>query len=238
MASLSTGLKKKLSISPCTVEASGSVTVDSGTSFEVMLNPSAYTHKHAITYSQRKTFGQLGSDSKFSGVAAENVSFDLVLDGTGVVSVTGLVDVQTQIQQLNDIVYKYDGNDHQPNHVRLLWGSLIFFGRLESMSVEYTLFKPSGEPLRAKVKLAFVGFMSKEEEALKANRSSPDLSHYVEVKAGDTLPLLCYRIYKDSAYYLDVARWNNITNPRDIKPGTRLHFPPLRADHGRLSTTK
>ena len=232
MAGLSTGLKKKLSISPCTVEASGSVTVDSGTSFEVMLNPSGYTHQYAINYCQRKTFGQLGTDSKFNAVEAEKVNFDIVIDGTGVVNLpipgVGSPDVKTQIQQLGDIVYKYDGNDHQPNYVRLLWGSLIFFGRLESMSVEYTLFKPSGEPLRAKVKLAFVGFMSKEEEALKANRSSPDLSHYVEVKAGDTLPLLCYRIYKDCAYYPDVARWNNITNPRDIKPGTRLHFPPLR----------
>ena len=71
MAGLSTGLKKKLSISPCTVEASGSITVDSGTSFDVMLNPSGYTHQHAISYSQRKTFGQLGTDSKFNAVEAE-----------------------------------------------------------------------------------------------------------------------------------------------------------------------
>ena len=70
--------------------------------------------------------------------------------------------------------------------------------------------------------------MSKEEEALRANRSSPDLSHIIEVKAGDNLPMLCYQVYKDSAYYLDVARVNGITNFRDIRPGTKLHFPPLR----------
>lgn len=231
MAGLSTGLKKKLSISPCTVDKSGTVTVESG-AFEVMLNPSSYSHEHSICYNQKKTFGQLGSDSKFSGVNAEKVNFEIVIDGTGVVNLPipgiGSPDVKTQIKQLNDIVYKYDGNDHQPQHVRLLWGSLIFFGRLTSMSVSYTLFKPSGEPLRAKVKLAFTGFMSKEEEALKANRSSPDLTHLVEVKAGDTLPLLCHRIYKDSSYYLEVARVNNLTNFRDIKPGVKLHFPPLR----------
>ena len=86
----------------------------------------------------------------------------------------------------------------------------------------------SGEPLRAKIKLAFSGFMSKEEEALRANRSSPDLSHLIEVKAGDTLPMLCYRVYKDCSYYLEVAKVNDITNFRDIKPGSKLHFPPLR----------
>ena len=89
------------------------------------------------------------------------------------------------------------------------------------------MFKPSGEPLRARVQLGFIGFMSKEEEALRANRSSPDMSHLIEVKAGDTLPTLCYRVYKDSSYYLEVARVNNMTDFRDIKPGSKLLFPPL-----------
>lgn len=195
-----------------------------------MLNPSGYSHSYSIGYNKKEGIGQLGSDSKFSGIKPEKVNFDIVIDGTGVVELpsSSSSDVKSQVKELTDIVYKYDGDNHEPNHVRVLWGSLIFFGRLESMSVEYTLFKPSGEPLRAKIKLGFSGFMSKEEEALRANRSSPDLSHLIEVKAGDTLPLLCYRIYKDSSYYLEVAKVNNITNFRDIKPGSKLHFPPLR----------
>ena len=218
--------KKKLKISPCTMDSGGNVSVDDGDSFEVMLNPSSYSHTYSIGYNKKEAMGQLGSDAKFSGIKPENVKFDLVLDGTGVVEADD--DVKTQVKQLSDIVYAYDGSEHEPSYVRLLWGSMIFFGRLESMSVEYTLFKPSGEPLRAKVQLAFTGFMSKEEEALRANRSSPDLSHIIEVKAGDNLPMLCYQVYKDSAYYLDVARVNGITNFRDIRPGTKLHFPPLR----------
>ncbi len=220
--------KKKLKLSPCTVDDSGNVSVDDSSSFEVMLNPSSYSHAYSIGYNNKEALGQLGSDAKFSGIKPEKVNFDIVIDGTGVVDAPSSEDVKSQVKQLTDIVYKYDGSSHEPSHVRLLWGSMIFFGRLESLSVEYTLFKPSGEPLRAKIKLAFSGFMSKEEEALRANRSSPDLSHVIEVNAGDTLPLLCYRVYKDSSYYLEVARANNITNFRDISPGTKLHFPPLR----------
>ncbi|MCO7226559.1 LysM peptidoglycan-binding domain-containing protein [Pleionea sp. CnH1-48] len=231
MAGLSTGLKKKLTITQCTLETDGSVTVSSSDSFEVMLNPSSYSHQHSICYNHKKTMGQLGSESKFSAINAEKVNFDIVIDGTGVVNLPipglGSPDVKTQIQQLNSIVYQYDGNDHQPSHVRLLWGSLIFFGRLESMSTEFTVFKPSGEPLRAKVKLAFVGFMSKKEEALLANKSSPDLTHMVEVKAGDTLPLLCYQIYRDESYYKEIARINNMSGFRQLTPGQRLKFPPL-----------
>lgn len=225
MVGVSTGLKKKLKISPVDPE-SGSV--KSGDAFEVMLNPSSYSHSRSISYNENEALGQIGSEAKYKATQPENVSFDIVLDGTGVVALIGASDVKTQIKKLNDVVYKYDGNNHEPNHVQLLWGSLIFFGRLTSMSVEYTLFKPSGEPLRAKVKLEFTGFMSKDEQALRAQRSSPDLSHLIEVKAGDTLPLLCYRVYKDCSYYPEVARINNITSFRDLKPGTKLHFPPLR----------
>ncbi|TPW15556.1 MAG: hypothetical protein FD130_1180 [Halothiobacillaceae bacterium] len=232
MSGITTGLKKKLKISPCTVDESGNVTVSDGDAFEVMLNPSNYSQTFSIGYSKKEVLGQLASDAKFSGIKPQKVSFDMVIDGTGVVNLpipgVGSPDVKTQIAQLTAIVYTYDGDNHEPNHVRLLWGSLIFFGRLDSMSVEYTLFKPSGEPLRAKVKLSFTGFMSKEEEALRANRSSPDLSHLIEVKAGDTLPLLCHRVYKDSSYYLEVAKVNNLTHFRDITPGSKLRFPPLR----------
>ena len=105
--------------------------------------------------------------------------------------------------------------------------TLIFFGRLESMATQYTLFKPSGDPLRAKVDLGFTGFMSTKEAELVSNRSSPDLSHRIEVRQGDTLPLLCSRIYGDPLYYLDVARFNGLSDFRRLTPGAKLHFPPL-----------
>lgn len=222
--------KDKLTISTCTVDDSGNIKVDTGNSFEFMLNPSAYDHAFAIGYSQKQAIGQSGSDAKFEAVKPEKLKFSAVIDGSGAVeSPDGkVIDVKSQIKALKDIVYKYDGDKHEPSHVRVLWGSHLFFGRLESMSVDNTLFKPSGEPLRATIKLGFTGFMSKEEEALRANRSSPDMSHLVEVKAGDTLPLLCHRIYRDSSYYLEVARVNNMTDFRNLEPGTKLHFPPLR----------
>jgi nucleoid-associated protein YgaU len=229
MSGKSTAKKDKLIISTCSIDAKGNIKVNKGKSFKFMLNPSEYDHSYAIGYNKKEAIGQSGSDAKFGGVKPEKLKFSALIDGSGVVTPAdaSTTDVKTQIKALKDIVYKYDGDKHEPNYVRVLWGSQIFFGRLESLSVDNTLFKPSGEPLRAKVKLAFTGFMSKEEEALRANRSSPDMSHQIEVKAGDTLPLLCYRVYRDSSYYLEVARINNMTDFRDIKPGSKLHFPPL-----------
>jgi len=224
-------LKQKLTITVCTVD-DGKISVGSDR-FEVMLNPSSYSHRRSIEYDEKRTLGQAGSDPRFAAMGEETVSFELVLDGTGAVPPSGpggrLQPVKDQIRALTGIVHRYRGNHHEPSVVRLLWGSFVFFGRLRSMGTEYTLFQPEGDPLRAKVRLEFVGFMSKEEEALVANRSSPDLSHKVVVRAGDTLPLLCYRIYRDSAYYLDVARYNGLTDFRTLEPGTTIDFPPLRA---------
>lgn len=221
-------LNKKLTISPCSIDKSGKVTVEESKKFEVMLNPASYKQSESITYNKKKTLGQFESDQNFSAVNPKKLDFSIFIDGTGVVTQSGKPDVKTQIDQLNDIVYKYKGDKHEPNHLRLLWGSLIFFGRLESMTINYTLFAPGGPPLRAEVALSFSSFLTAKEEALLTNKKSPDMTHIVTFKAGDTVPHLCYRIYGDGAYYMQVARINNITNFRDIKPGTTLHFPPLR----------
>jgi nucleoid-associated protein YgaU len=47
------------------------------------------------------------------------------------------------------------------------------------------------------------------------------------VKKGDTLPLMCYRIYGDSRYYLQVAMANRLTNFRNLQVGDELFFPPI-----------
>jgi len=223
-----TGLSKKLSIAACKVRKGGTIIVDnSQTPFEVMINPSNFKRQLTIEYSKEQTLGQSAGAPKFAAICPEGLSMsNLVLDGTGVVgpvtrSVTDMVNA------LLAVIYQYNGEQHEPNYVRVLWGSFIFFGRVQSISIDYTMFKPSGEPLRAKLSIGFTGWMSNQERALRANMSSPDLSHLVEIKEGDTLPLLCNRIYKDPSYYREIARINNLSNFRKLEPGSVLRFPPL-----------
>lgn len=231
MAPADTGANKKLTITACTMDKGGTISA-TGTTFEVMMNPSGYTHQRSIEYSDAAATGSAGRTNNFDKMGQETITFtEMIIDGTGAVPATASSsstrDVKSQVDALTKIVYNYSGNNHEPPWVRLLWGSLIFFGRLSSMTLNYTLFKPNGEPLRAKVNLEFRGAMSPQEEALRANRSSPDLSHRIQVVESDTLPLLCYRVYRDSSYYPEVARFNGLTNFRSLKAGTVLLFPPL-----------
>jgi hypothetical protein len=226
-----TGSKSLLTISCC--DNNGQPNGEG--QFQAMINPASLNHQLGISYNtDNKTnlpLGKSAVESKLSQYQQEKLGFDLVLDGTGVVPVAGqqAADVSQQVKQLKNVVYHYVGEKHEPSIVKLQWGqSFSFVGRLSSMIVDYTLFKPGGDPLRAKIKLNFGSYMSNKQEALKADRQSPDLTHQVLVKAGDTLPNLCYRIYRDSSYYLAVAEFNQLDSVSVLTPGSQLYFPPLR----------
>jgi Contractile injection system tube protein len=232
---LAQGTKLRLTMTRYRLREGGTIQLERGVKFEVLINPGDYKHTAGIVYEKHKTLGEANGKPRFAAVNDEKLSFTLTLDGTGVVpsSQTGgragaPLSVRQQLDQLHTVCYRYVGPQHETPYTRLIWGTLIFFGRLESMNTTCTLFKPSGEPLRAKVELHFIGSMSKEEDDLVSNRSSPDLTHRVLVREGDTLPLLCDRIYGDPGWYLDVAEFNRLADFRALRPGSQLVFPPLQ----------
>jgi hypothetical protein len=205
-----------------------------GKPFSVDINPSKYSHKYQIRYSDTQAQGSSGKSPAFNKVANETVSFQLVFDGTGVVPspmpmVKGLLNegISARIEVFKKLVSKYNGKTHSPHFIQLSWGKLLFRCRLQQMDLTYTLFKPDGAPLRAKVTVSFVGFTSEEKLKKEEKKSSPDLSHVITVITGDTLPLMCKGVYGHSDYYLQVARVNRLTNFRSLKIGSQLIFPPL-----------
>lgn len=228
---------KKLTITKCTV--SGTSVSPGSQKYTAIINPEKFSHAHSISYEQQnkcdqKPVGNPGTTTKFKNVSPETVDFSIVMDGTGVIRETPLKLVPTkvakQLSTLKDIVYKYDGDKHEPNVVQLSWGEGLkdFNGRLTSMKVDYTLFSPKGDPLRATVALSFVSFDTQGGVAAKAAKSSPDMTHLVTVRAGDTLPMLCQQIYGDASKYVEVAAANNLDGFRSLAPGQELFFPPMR----------
>lgn len=198
--------------------------------FKVPVNPYNFKHEHGINYDHTSQKGSLrinllNSRNKFAGYQTEKTSFDITLDDTG--AIPDSKSVVEQIDSLKNVTYHYNGKKHEPEIVLIKWGSFIFVGRLTNLNVNYTLFSSEGKPLRAVVSLSFIRYTSVEEQAKEAKQSSPDLTHVIEFKSGDSLPLLCHEIYQDSSYYMEVARHNNLESFRNIKPGTQLYFPPL-----------
>jgi hypothetical protein len=208
-----------------------------GTPFTVWINPASYTHERSVRYTDRQAPGSNGSSPEFDRVGQESVSFELIFDATGVIAppipgtplpsdgVAGLIATFTQL------VATVNGNIHRPNYLKLSWAQLQFQCVLSKLNITYTLFKPNGTPLRAKVAVTFLAFMSEKQLAAQANLRSPDMTHLVTVLAGDTLPALCHRIYGSSSYYLNVAQFNALPGFRQLRPGMQLVFPPLSGVH-------
>lgn len=202
--------------------------------YTVMINPEKYSHSYRICYNDVQAQGSPGGSPQFNKIPSDTVSFELVFDGTGVVPtpLPGVIPytgdgVADQIDAFKKLVFSYNGNIHSPNYLTLVWGKLLFKCRLSKLDLSYTLFKPDGTPLRARANATFKGFNDEEELQLSANKSSPDLSHVLTVKAGDTLPLMCDGVYGRSDYYVQVARVNGLTDFRRLKVGAQLLFPPL-----------
>ncbi len=225
---------ERLKITKCLVQDDGTIDIQD-LSFSTTINPEKYSHNFKISYSGGKPTdpAPLGLPSKtprYAGTDPETLSFDLIIDGTGVVPETSGKTVAGQIDALKEIAYTYNGEIHEPNVVLITWGSGLtsFFGRLNSLNIDYTLFRATGEALRAKLSLSFMGYDTPIEGALESNKSSPDMTHLVTVRAGDTLPLLCQRIYRDPSRYLKVARDNGLDGFRELVPGRELIFKPIR----------
>ncbi len=198
-----------------------------GAPYTVMINPANMKRNQFITYSSIQSKGSPIPELKYRNTPSYSLSFEIVIDCTGVVD-PKKTDLLKELKTLEKIVYNYNGKIHKPNFVQLLWGkNKAFNSVLKKMDTTYTLFKPDGTPLRAKISFNFSQYVSKEKMAKIMGKQSPDLTHQVTVVEGDTLPSLSNKKWQDSKYYIQVARFNDLNKFRKLKGGTKLIFPPI-----------
>jgi phage tail protein X len=196
-------------------------------SFAAMLNPEAYTLDYKVEYQDGQGQGSSASQQRFTVKKPEEFSFELLLDSTGVADGNPRESIEDDVTRLRDILLKYEGDIHEPKHFQVVWGSLLFKGRCTGLNIAMKLFNPSGKPIRAVCKVSFTGSVEDNLRTAEERNESPDLTHYRVVKDGDTLPMLCYRIYGQSRYYMQIARINRLSQFRNLEAGMQLSFPPL-----------
>jgi hypothetical protein len=190
----------------------------------VGINPASYAQSQVIHYTEDKAAGDKPQPQIFNRPGEPTLKLELILDGTGAVPGASVKSVDEQIFDLRRIMMQIDGQG--PHYLMLLWGTLVFRGRAQSLDINCTLFNPDGTPLRAKANASFFGLnMNKKGKATKAK--GPEARTSLKFLDGDTLPAMCERLYGDSKYYVAVAAANGLTSCRDIKPGTALIFPPM-----------
>jgi len=209
--------------------------------FKTLLNPENYKFTYKIEQNDDQASGTSAAAPRFNKALPEDLDLEFVFDRTGVITdygAPGTADDKTfkdegggiidDIEKFKKVIFDYNGDEHKPNYLIISWGTLLFKGTLSEMDITFKLFKSDGTPLRAVAQAKFKGFVEDNLRVAKENNSSPDLTHVRIVKEGDTLPLMSFRIYGDSKYYLEVAKVNQISNFRKLKVGQKIFFPPIQ----------
>ncbi len=198
-----------------------------GVPFVVMFNPETFSVHEDIAWCKDMAPGSNGADPTFKAVKPRTFTIELTLDGTGVNTNGVKIPVTAQVALFRAVTTNVRGAIHRPPYLMVQYGTFVNTCILVSSDVTYSLFDMFGLPIRAKITAKFTERVLKGLSAVLGMLSSPDLTHRVQVKDGDILPLLTYRVYHDQSYYLQVARVNRLKNFRRLVPGTTLAFPPI-----------
>ena len=207
--------------------------------FIALVNPEGYTRSYRIKYKEQQASGTKARQMKFDKIEPEDIELEFMFDKTGALPGTfkatddaGIKQeskegVWPDIEKFKKVVYDFKGEIHQPPFLIIQWGELLFKCVLREMTINFRLFRPDGIPLRALVKAKFTSTVENELRVRQEAKSSPDITHVRIVKAGDTLPMLAYEVYEDPAYYIQVAKANNLFTFRHLEPGRKIFFPPI-----------
>ncbi|MFT3681156.1 MAG: hypothetical protein QM791_12840 [Ferruginibacter sp.] len=214
---------EKLTIIGLTEVTESSITIPFS-KYTVMFNPEKFSITQHVYTQPSDAKGETGSEQRFDKITARAFSLEFVIDATGASGERR--EVESDIKLLK-LTVGYIGQTHRTTFLIVNWGSFIVRCVLKSLTVNYTLFNAGGIPLRATINASFEEYTTTELQQLQNFLSSPDVTHVRTVKEGDKLDLMSYRIYKDSKYYMELARVNNLHQFRRLRAGSDIFFPPL-----------
>jgi len=200
------------------------------TRIPVHFNPEKYAIQRTINYDQKPAGGRDQPTTQFKGGGPNKMTLALMFDTTDQTN----KDVRDYIKPLWDAA-KIDSTAtssssgmSEPPHVIFIWGrSWSFEAVINSLSTEFVLFNSDGMPIRANVSLGLTQVVD-DTSFGRQNPTSGALDGKIHlVREGDRMDLLANQYYRKPMLWRYIAEHNDIDNPRNLKPGTRLIIPPL-----------
>ncbi|MBS1789184.1 MAG: peptidoglycan-binding protein [Acidobacteria bacterium] len=139
----------------------------------------------------------------------------------------GAKDVRDKTRSIYQLV-KIQPKTHAPPRIQFTWGSLSFRAIVESVQQKFTLFSPSGIPLRATVTVSFREYKTLEEQLKELKLQSSDHTKQRVIQQGDTLNHIAFEEYDNPSEWRRIVEANPraIVNPRRLIPGIALEIPP------------
>lgn len=203
-----------------------------GDRIPVMFNPEEYTVDRDINYAQTAIPGLSAPILQFVSGGSQSLEMELFLDTLEVHRAADRVlnraheDVRRLTRSLTDLM-NVDRTTHAPPVLLFTWGSLSFTCVLARASQRFTMFRPDGIPVRARLQVTFTEFRNVDLEAKEIRRETADYTKSYMVSEGDSLTAIAGREYNNAKLWRPIALRNGIDDPRALPAGLRLVIPQL-----------
>lgn len=122
-----------------------------------------------------------------------------------------------------------EGTKFVPTKVAFEWGTFRFLAVIESLSLDFVLFKGDGTPVRAKANLSFMEFKHRQSYPRQNPSSGGGPTERMwQVSAGERLDSIAAQVYGDAGKWPLIAARNKIDNPFALRNGQELVIPALK----------
>ena len=190
----------------------------------LQFNPSEYTVGRTNNYSKKDLKNT--NDAKFQFLSSQNddLTLEMLFDSTDEGT-----DVRLKLLPMETLALM-DFEAHAPSPCMFVWGSFQYIGIIGKLTKKFTYFYQNGTPARVRVKLVLKSYIDPKTLLAKLRKHSVDLTKQRISKSGDNIWLMAFREYEDSRNWRDIAKFNDIDDPRTIAAGTKLTLPPRKKD--------
>jgi hypothetical protein len=200
--------------------------IDGGEAIECAFNPQSYTVSKTNVWNFKPTTGVDLPDGEFGGGLPQRTAISLLLD-------VSLLGPDGSVKDAADKLFKMmeagggGGGGSAPPKITFRWGSVNLPKSVPvSLTIQYILFHPNGEPIRATVDLEMAQAEKAEKGQNPTTRAITGLRVH-RVRDGDSLPSIAFDAYGDPTRWRVIAEANSVDNPLHLRRGAELTIPRL-----------
>lgn len=206
---------------------------------KVLFNPNSYSIAKPVTWrplqasngNKQETVNTTNAPMlNFGGGGSRVLTLELFFDVTEMVGATPPV---TDVRKLTNQIVALTLIDQnarptpRPPTCEVTWGTqpkgsdFPFVGVVSNLTQRFTLFRGTGEPIRATLSVVFTEFL---DPVADRRGTDPELTTRV-VKRGDSLSQIAADVYRDPSRWRVIAEANGLDDPRRLQIGATLRIP-------------
>jgi hypothetical protein len=200
------------------------LTIEGGDTIQCAFNPESYSISKTNVWTYKPNQSKDWPDPEFGGGLPMTYKLTLLLD-------TSLDGPDKSVKdQANALMKAMHGSGSAPKFITFSWGSTKLPKAAPlSISIQYALFHPNGDPIRAFVDLELAPAEDTSPPGQSQNptpRGTAGLGSHI-VLYGDSLHSVAYDFYGDATRWRTIAVANAIDDPLRLRRGSSLSIPRL-----------